>query len=73
MSLLVNAIRLYVVMFPALDVMSAFPLMAITLGNNLFSCVYGHTSKKMVSEWMGGDCRCVCYLCVTEMATIYYL
>jgi amino acid permease len=46
---LAQAIRLYVVIFPALDVASAFPLMAITLGNNLFSCAYGHAAKKMVS------------------------
>ena len=31
----------FVVLFPALDVASAFPLNGITLGNNLMSAVYG--------------------------------
>jgi hypothetical protein len=31
----------YVVLFPALDVSSAFPLNAVTLGNNLLSIFYG--------------------------------
>jgi hypothetical protein len=31
----------YIVLFPALDVSSAYPLNAITLGNNLLSTVYG--------------------------------
>jgi hypothetical protein len=34
-------ISVYVMMFPALDVASAFPLNAITMGNSLFSVVYG--------------------------------
>ena len=37
-------ISLYVVLFPALDVSSAYPLNAITLGNNLLSTVYGNDS-----------------------------
>jgi hypothetical protein len=36
-----RAISTYVVLFPALDVASAFPLNAITLGNNLLSTIYG--------------------------------
>lgn len=34
-------ISIYITMFPAMDVASAFPLNAITIGNNMFSTVYG--------------------------------
>jgi len=34
-------ISLYIVSFPAIDVLSAFPLNAITLGNNLLVAAYG--------------------------------
>ena len=34
-------ISLYIICFPAIDVLSAFPLNAITLGNNLLSAFYG--------------------------------
>ena len=34
-------VSFFVVLFPAFDVASAFPLNAITLGNNLMSAVYG--------------------------------
>jgi hypothetical protein len=40
-SLLAKAASLFVVLLPALDVASAFPLNAITLGNNLMSAYYG--------------------------------
>jgi hypothetical protein len=36
-----RVVATFVVMFPGLDVASAFPLNAVTLGNNLFSVVYG--------------------------------
>jgi amino acid permease len=36
-----KAISLYVLCFPALDVISAFPLNAITLGNNMLGAFYG--------------------------------
>jgi len=36
-----HAISMYIIIFPALDVVSAYPLNAITLGNNLFNAVYG--------------------------------
>lgn len=36
-----EAISLYVLCFPALDVVSAFPLNAITLGNNMMGSAYG--------------------------------
>jgi amino acid permease len=41
--LLAQLISLYVVVFPALDVISAFPLNAITLGNNLLVLFLNHT------------------------------
>eukprot|EP00977_Amphora_coffeiformis_P010863 scaffold2551_cov162-Amphora_coffeaeformis.AAC.2 len=41
-----QAIAVYVVCFPALDVLSAFPLNAITLGNNLLGAVYGKDVHK---------------------------
>ncbi|CAM9643508.1 unnamed protein product, partial [Ectocarpus fasciculatus] len=40
-------IAVYVVMFPAFDVASAFPLNAVTMGNNLFSVVYGKNVHNM--------------------------
>jgi hypothetical protein len=36
-----TAIAYAVLLFPALDVLSAFPLNALTLGNNLMSCAFG--------------------------------
>jgi amino acid permease len=36
-----RAISVYIMLFPAVDVVSAFPLNAITLGNNLFGAAYG--------------------------------
>lgn len=36
-----KAISLYVLCFPAIDVISAFPLNAITLGNNMMGSFYG--------------------------------
>jgi amino acid permease len=40
---LAQLISLYIVIFPALDVVSAFPLNAITLGNNLLVLFLNHT------------------------------
>lgn len=34
-------VSLYIILFPAIDVVSAYPLNAITLGNNLFNAAYG--------------------------------
>jgi hypothetical protein len=45
---LTRCIAMYIVCFPALDVLSAFPLNAITLGNNLLGAAYGkdvHTAE----------------------------
>lgn len=36
-----RAVSLYVLCFPAADVVSAFPLNAITLGNNMMGSYYG--------------------------------
>ena len=36
-----KCISLYVLLFPALDVLSAFPLNAMTLGNNMVGALYG--------------------------------
>mmetsp|Transcript_34396 Transcript_34396/g.67675 ORF Transcript_34396/g.67675 Transcript_34396/m.67675 type:complete len:631 (-) Transcript_34396:360-2252(-) len=41
----------YVVCFPALDVISAFPLNAITLGNNLLGAYYGEKIHKAEKCW----------------------
>lgn len=41
-SLLARGVSFFVVLFPAFDVASAFPLNAITLGNSLFSNYYGN-------------------------------
>jgi amino acid permease len=42
-----GAIATYIVMFPALDVTSAFPLNAISLGNNIMSAVAGESSHTL--------------------------
>jgi hypothetical protein len=39
-----RAVAIYIIIFPALDVASAFPLNAVTLGNSLVSAVYGTVS-----------------------------
>lgn len=41
----------FIVIFPALDVASAFPLNAVTLGNNLFSVAYGRRVHLMKNTW----------------------
>jgi len=37
-----KAVSMYIMLFPAIDVVSAYPLNAITLGNNLFGAAYGN-------------------------------
>lgn len=37
-----RGISYFIILFPVLDVLSAFPLNAITLGNNMFGAYYGH-------------------------------
>jgi amino acid permease len=60
---LARAISMYVICFPALDVLSAFPLNAITLGNNLLGAAYGkdvHTAE--VSRYR--QPHLLCYNCI---------
>lgn len=40
-SILISIIRFFVLLFPAVDVASAFPLNAFTLGNNIMTAYYG--------------------------------
>lgn len=40
-----NALGFFVVVFPALDVLSAFPLNGITLGNNMSAAYYGQSAQ----------------------------
>jgi len=46
-NLVIRVISYYIVCFPALDVISAFPLNAITLGNNMFGAFYGEYLYKV--------------------------
>ena len=73
-----HAVSFYIMLFPAVDVVSAFPLSAITLGNNLFGAAYG----KRIHEVEGNRCLRTCYrllasvppiifgICVRELGTI---
>lgn len=45
-----RVIASYVVCFPGIDVASAFPLCAITLGNNLMSSYYGQNTAEMEND-----------------------
>eukprot|EP00535_Pseudo-nitzschia_heimii_P009081 CAMPEP_0197191534 /NCGR_PEP_ID=MMETSP1423-20130617/23559_1 /TAXON_ID=476441 /ORGANISM="Pseudo-nitzschia heimii, Strain UNC1101" /LENGTH=604 /DNA_ID=CAMNT_0042644203 /DNA_START=114 /DNA_END=1925 /DNA_ORIENTATION=+ len=48
-----KAISMYIVLFPAIDVVSAFPLNAITLGNNLFGAAYSKNIHKVENNrWL---------------------
>lgn len=48
-----KAISLYVLCFPAIDVISAFPLNAITLGNNMMGSFYGkHLHEVEDNRWI---------------------
>lgn len=52
MYFLAMAVANYVVAFPALDVLAAFPLNAITLADNLFWSFYGNASKAMPKGYL---------------------
>ncbi len=41
-----KVVSFVILIFPALDVLSAYPLNAITLGNNLLSACYGHADRE---------------------------
>ncbi|KAL0486636.1 11 TM domain-containing transmembrane protein [Acrasis kona] len=48
-----TTILIYVIiLFPALDVISAFPLNGIALGNNLHTGVFGENQKYMSKRWI---------------------
>jgi amino acid permease len=49
-ALWANALSFFVVVFPALDVISAFPLNAFVLGNNLMDVTYKESSTSVVSH-----------------------
>jgi amino acid permease len=73
-----HAVSFYIMLFPAVDVVSAFPLSAITLGNNLFGAAYG----KRIHEVEGNRYLRTCFrllasvppiifgICVRELGTI---
>jgi hypothetical protein len=42
---LAKVVSFVILIFPALDVLSAYPLNAVTLGNNLLSACYGHVDS----------------------------
>jgi hypothetical protein len=58
-AFLYKAIAWYVVCFPALDVVSAFPLNAITLGNNLLGALYGRRTHEYEVRFTTWCCRVV--------------
>lgn len=45
-----KVISMYIMLFPAIDVMSAYPLNAITLGNNLFGAYFGNRIREVESN-----------------------
>jgi amino acid permease len=49
-TLVSEAIAAFVVLFPALDVASAFPLNAITLGNSLMAAAYSNPSEYQIAR-----------------------
>jgi hypothetical protein len=46
-----KVITFYIMLFPAVDVVSAYPLNAITLGNNMFGAVYGKRIHEVEKNW----------------------
>jgi hypothetical protein len=52
-----KALASYVIIFPALDVSSAFPLNAITLGNNLYTTFYSDTRSASASSRSSSNIR----------------
>lgn len=57
-----KAARFFVLIFPAIDVLSGFPLNAITLGNNLLAAVMGLPAPMMESDerWVDTVCPAAC-------------
>lgn len=51
-TLWTKAVKNYIILFPAIDVVSAYPLNAITLGNNLFGAAYGNRIHEVENNRM---------------------
>jgi amino acid permease len=56
-SVSAKMIRFVVLIFPAVDVLSAYPLNAITLGNNLMCAVLGDSAAAVLAEGGEGGAR----------------
>jgi hypothetical protein len=77
-SLAASAVALFVVLLPAFDVASAYPLNAITLGNNLMSAYYGSSIHKVEeSRWARASFRLIAAMppilgaaCVADLSVI---
>lgn len=53
-----KAVSMYIILFPAIDVVSAYPLNAITLGNNLFGAAYGNRIHEVENNrWLKSGFR----------------
>jgi amino acid permease len=73
-----RVISMYIMLFPAIDVVSAFPLSAITLGNNLFSAFYGKRYHEVEDNRCLRTCfrlmasipPVICGMLVRELGTI---
>jgi hypothetical protein len=61
-----QCISFYIILFPALDVVSAFPLNAITLGNNMFGAYFGSE----VHEVEDNRCARVCFRLLASVPPI---
>mmetsp|Transcript_12567 Transcript_12567/g.20248 ORF Transcript_12567/g.20248 Transcript_12567/m.20248 type:complete len:578 (+) Transcript_12567:272-2005(+) len=61
-------VSFYIMLFPAIDVMSAFPLSAITLGNNIFDAVYG----KRIHEVEQNRCLRTCFRLLASVPPIIF-
>jgi len=73
-----QAVSMYIMLFPAIDVVSAYPLNAITLGNNLFGAVYGKRIHEVENNrWLRTSFRLlasippiICGILVRELGVI---
>ncbi|KAL3923430.1 MAG: hypothetical protein SGILL_001663 [Bacillariaceae sp.] len=73
-----HVVSFYILLFPAVDVVSAFPLSAITLGNNLFGAAYGKRIHEVEgNRWLRTGFRLLASvppiifgICVRELGTI---
>jgi hypothetical protein len=68
-SSIVSLLSNYIILFPAVDVMSAFPLSAITLGNNLHA--FSTSLKPVESASHGSDrCRIIWFRCLATIPPV---